>query len=267
MNDQFDPFSPQVTTRQRVPITISPIFGLILLITIITGVLTYLRVGNPRLMVFLFVMSGWIVSLCLHEFGHALVAYLGGDKSVVGQGYLSLNPLKYTHGVLSIVMPLIFLALGGIGLPGGAVYINMGQIPSKRLQSLTSAAGPIATALCGVVVSLPFILGLADLTLADHPEFWAGLAFLGSLEFTALLLNLIPIPGLDGFGIIAPFLPDTVLARIRGFGSYTLLILFVLFFNPTFNRIFWSSILFITGLLQIHPALISQGLRLFQFWE
>src|SRR5207244_12367125 len=40
------------------------------------------------------------------------------------RSYLSLNPLKYTHPVLSIALPIVFLLIGGIGLPGGAVYLN-----------------------------------------------------------------------------------------------------------------------------------------------
>ncbi len=62
----------------------------------------------------------WIFSVCLHEFGHAIVAYYGGDTSVREKGYLTFNPLKYTHPVYSLLMPVIFMMLGGIGLPGGA---------------------------------------------------------------------------------------------------------------------------------------------------
>ena len=64
---------------------------------------------------FLVVIVGWIFSLCLHEFSHALVAYYGGDTSVRDKGYLTFNPLKYTHPVYSILLPMIFLLLGGIG--------------------------------------------------------------------------------------------------------------------------------------------------------
>src|SRR5262245_30981546 len=70
-----------------------------------------------RFMVFPFVVLGWLVSLCLHEFGHAYAAYRYGDFSVVGKGYLTLNPLRYTDVQFSIIWPLMFLALGGIGLP------------------------------------------------------------------------------------------------------------------------------------------------------
>ena len=85
-------------------------------------------------MTFIVVLVGWIFSLCLHEFSHAAVAYLGGDTTVREKGYLTFNPLKYTHPVYSILLPLLFLALGGIGLPGGAVYIETWRLRSRALE-------------------------------------------------------------------------------------------------------------------------------------
>src|SRR5512139_4306787 len=76
--------------------------------------------------VFIFVIAGWIVSLCLHEFGHAFTAWRFGDHDVAVRGYLTLNPFKYSSPLLSIGLPLLFIALGGIGLPGGAVYVRTG---------------------------------------------------------------------------------------------------------------------------------------------
>ena len=70
---------------------------------------------------FVFVVFGWLVSLCLHEFGHAYTAWRYGDQDVEVRGYLTLNPLKYANPLLSLGVPLLFIALGGIGLPGGAV--------------------------------------------------------------------------------------------------------------------------------------------------
>ncbi len=90
---------------------------------------------------FIVVIVGWIFSLCLHEFSHAVVAYYGGDTSVKDKGYLTFNPLKYTHPVYSIVLPVVFLLLGGIGLPGGAVYIETWRLRSKRWESCSLAGG------------------------------------------------------------------------------------------------------------------------------
>lgn len=256
---------PSLATPSNLPLVISPVFGLIVLITLVAGYLTFQRQFYPNWTVFAFVTGGWIISLCLHEFGHALVAYWGGDKAVVEKGYLTLNPLKYTHGVLSIVLPLVYLALGGIGLPGGAVYINPKAIRSKELRSLTSAAGPVATALCAIALLVPFLM-VEPINLFNHFEFWAGLAFLASLEVSALIFNLLPIPGLDGFGIIASYLPENVLASVRGFSAYTLVIIFILFSNETFGQGFWKVVTFITSLFNLDYYLIYEGFKLFQFW-
>ncbi|HEX2297899.1 MAG TPA: site-2 protease family protein, partial [Pseudonocardiaceae bacterium] len=96
--------------------------------------------------VFLFVVSGWIVSLCLHEYAHARSALHGGDLSVGAKGYLTLNPLKYTHALLSIVLPVLFVIMGGIGLPGGAVFVDRGRIRGRWRHSAISAAGPLTNA-------------------------------------------------------------------------------------------------------------------------
>ena len=98
-------------------------------------------------MTFIVVLVGWIFSLCLHEFSHALVAYYGGDTTVREKGYLTFNPLKYTHPVYSLLLPMLFLLLGGIGLPGGAVYIENASgscAPCARCSRRSKEDRPIA---------------------------------------------------------------------------------------------------------------------------
>ncbi len=262
--------APYPPPTSRVPVSISPVFSLILLITVAAGYGIYsLALDNTLTSVLLivFVVGGWVVSLCLHEFGHALVAYVGGDHGVVGKGYLTLNPFKYTHGLLSIVFPLIFLAMGGIGLPGGAVYINPGAIRSKHLRSLTSAAGPFATTICAIVLLMPFMTGVFEIQQMDHLAFWAGLALLAFLQITALFFNLLPIPGLDGFGILSPYLPEDLVKAVRGLGMLTYFIIFFLFFGGTpVSRAFWTGIFLVVRLVNLDFSLIDLGLRQFQFW-
>src|SRR5215475_1100442 len=105
-------------------------------------------------MTFAIVLIGWIFSLCLHEFSHALVAYYGGDYTVKDKGYLTFNPLKYTHPILSIVLPLLFLFMGGIGLPGGAVYIETWRIRNRWWLSAMSLAGPVANGIVAFVLAI-----------------------------------------------------------------------------------------------------------------
>src|SRR5207244_672355 len=75
-----------------------------------------------------------------------------GDRSVADKGYLTLNPLRYTDAMLSIVLPLVFLVLGGIGLPGGAVWIDRSRIRGRLRHSLVSAAGPLVNIVLALVL-------------------------------------------------------------------------------------------------------------------
>jgi Zn-dependent protease len=248
---------------------VSPIFVGLVLLTVAAGYLTYAGIGNSRFGVFLFVTGGWIISVALHEFGHALAAYWGGDDSVAHQGYLTLNPLKYTHPFLSIFLPLLFLVMGGIGLPGGAVYINPLALKSNASRTLVSAAGPMATLLCGAILALPFAFEWYSIeSLIRHFEFWAGVAFLAFLQITALFINLLPIPGLDGFGIMVPFLPPDTAYRLNLLRPFGFFILYALFFiDSPINDFFWQEIWRVTS--QISPdlaALAWEGFELFRFW-
>jgi Zn-dependent protease len=214
-------------------------------------------------MTFVLVVAGWIFSLCLHEFSHAAVAYLGGDTTVREKGYLTFNPLRYTDPVLSIVMPLLFLLIGGLGLPGGAVYIDHSRLRSRHWSSAVSLAGPLSNALLAVLLALPFRLGLAG-----DGGIWPGLAFLGLLQVSAVLLNLIPIPPLDGYGILAPYLSPSVRRQMANVGTWGLWVVFlVMWYVPPANEAFWSTVYGLSSRLGIPPLLAMIGLQGFQFWR
>jgi Zn-dependent protease len=246
---------------------ISPVFWGLAVLMGLSGAALFNGWLPTGVAVFLFVTVGWVVSLSLHEFGHALTAYLGGDFTVVDKGYLTLNPLHYTHAALSILFPLIYLALGGIGLPGGAVYINYTLIPSKRMRSLVAAAGPIMTGLFSLLVVAPFFLGMDQKLLAAHQDFLAGLTFLAFLQITTLIFNLIPLPPLDGFGILRPFLPPSLVRQVYAMGRWTFFFIFIIFIVPNPLQIaFWQLIGIAIRILNLDPQLISVGWSLYRFW-
>ena len=114
----------------------SPIFLAIVALTVVGGVLAWLAARRRQPLayvgVFVFVIVGWLVSLCLHEFGHAFTAWRFGDHDVEVRGYLTLNPLKYSNPLLSLGLPVLFIALGGIGLPGGAVYVRTSFMTKRQ---------------------------------------------------------------------------------------------------------------------------------------
>jgi Zn-dependent protease len=207
----------------------------------------------------------WIFSLCLHEFSHALVAYWGGDTSVKDKGYLTFNPLKYTDPLLSVVYPLLFLLIGGLGLPGGCVYIDRSLLRSAGWDCAVSLAGPLSNALLAVVLALPFMLGHVR---PDTREwYWLVLAFLVELQIMAVLLNLLPIPPLDGFGAIAPWLPPETRMKLYGFSQQGMWIVFALFwFVPQFNRAFWGAVQQLAESLHVPAHLGALGYQLFKIF-
>jgi Zn-dependent protease len=212
--------------------------------------------------VFLMVTVGWVFSVCLHEFGHAFVAYKGGDDSVREKGYLTLNPIHYTDPFYSLVLPLLFLFLGGIGLPGGAVYINDHLLRSKGWRTAVSLAGPAMNVLLALLLCVPFWLGIID------QRFGPGLAFLIQLEISAILFNLLPVPPLDGFRAISPWLPQEVAERILAQSNVLIWVLFLaMWYVEPLNHGFWTLVYAISNSLGIDPELAQMGWWEFRFWR
>ncbi|MDO9353042.1 MAG: hypothetical protein Q7T55_05075 [Solirubrobacteraceae bacterium] len=183
------------------------------------------------------VMSGAVLGLVFHEWAHAIVAYLGGDKSVADKGYLTGDVRHYSHPFLSIVMPICFLLLGGLPLPGGAVWIQDQRLRSAWWRSAVSAAGPAINLLGGVMLYGIVLTGVLD----DYAVLASALTFLAFIEVAMVILNLLPIPGLDGYGVIEPHLPEglrSLLAPLRQI-SFVLLLIFIL--SPASQFIFdWA---------------------------
>jgi Zn-dependent protease len=215
---------------------------------------------------FLIVVVGWVFSVCLHEFGHAWVAMKGGDYTVEEKGYLSMNPVHYVHPVTSFLLPMLFMAMGGIGLPGGAVYINRHLLRSRGWDTGVSLAGPAMNLILVVVLTL-----LLRLVFIPHfPESTAtnALAFLLVLQISAILFNLIPVPPLDGFQALAPWLPGQWEEAVMPLASNGLFILFLVFrYVQPVNDAFWSTIYGICSHLGVDPIYAVQGQMEFRFWE
>lgn len=253
---------------QRSGVRPSPVFFGLLALTVVGGVLaalskptttkdTMLTAG-----VFLLVIGGWAVSLTLHEFGHAFVAYRGGDHSVATKGYLNMDVRRYADPVLSLVLPLVFLAIGGIPLPGGAVWINRWALRSRATSSLVSLAGPLSNLVIGVLLSvavayIPMTIGLA-----------VGLSFLALLQILAFVLNILPVPGLDGFGALEPYLSPQARelgAKVRPWAPLALFVL--LFAVQPVQSVFWQLSGFVFRAVGGDERLAYGGQLVFMFWR
>ncbi|WP_433870012.1 site-2 protease family protein [Saccharopolyspora sp. CA-218241] len=242
---------------------VSPVFLALLGVTALGCVLagfdaTPLRIAG----VVLIVLGGWAVSLCLHEFGHAITAFRGGDREVALKGYLTLDPRRYTDPVLSIVLPLLFVAIGGIPLPGGAVWINHHALRGRRTESMVSLAGPATNLVLGL------LLATAVALLPMPPGLAAGLSYLAFLQVIAFVLNILPVPGLDGYGALEPWLSGPA----RQFGErarpWAPLVLFMVILGvPGVAPAFFGLAYFVFDVVGGDALLSIQGQGLFRFWD
>lgn len=154
------------------------------------------------------IIIGWILSVTLHEFAHGFVAHLGGDYTIRERGGLSLNPLQYVDPFGSIILPVIFLLMGGIPLPGGMTYVRRDLLRNRAWEVAVSAAGPAMNFLIYLVLCLLLTPAVGWLKPGEQPttaQLWVGAMIF--LQLLATILNLLPIPPLDGFQMVFPFLP------------------------------------------------------------
>lgn len=219
---------------------------------------------------FLIVFVGWIISLCLHEFSHAIVAYWGGDHTVREKGYLT-NPLTYIHPIFSIAIPLVMLAMGGIGLPGGAVTVEQWRLRSRWWETAVSLAGPASNLLLAVVLAIILQFAPTPYVYTEqlpYDSIWPGLAYLAYIQITAVLFNLIPFPPFDGYGAVRPHLDPSLRQALDFFALYSLIIIFVIFWRVEIvNIAFFRIVSQIAYFIQIPIEWVYFGSRLFFFWQ
>ncbi len=249
----------------------SPVFLGLLAATVLGGALAVLENEFAYTTgVVLVVIGGWAVSLCLHEFGHAIVAYKGGDWSVRSKGYLNLDIRRYTDPVFSILLPILFVLIGGIPLPGGAVWINHHALRTKRVESLVSLAGPFSNLALGLLLAASvnvFFDGPSTSSFVVDP-LPAALSYLALLQIMAFVLNILPVPGLDGWGAIEPWLPY----KAQQFGAkarpWAPLILFaVLIGLKPVGQAFFSLISSLFNAIGGSSNAAAWGDFIFRFWE
>ncbi len=245
----------------------SPIFLAVLALAVAGGYLAWQATQDTRTArvgVFVFILAGWVVTVCVHEFAHAFLAWRFGDHEVEARGYLSLNPLKYSHPVLSILLPVLFIAIGGIGLPGGAVYLHPHRFRTNAQRALVSLSGPAVN--IGFAIVLLVLVRSVGLH-STHGIFWYAVAGLALLQVMASVLNLLPVPGLDGYGAIEPYLDPQLRQSAEQFKPFGMLAIFALLQISSVNQAFFRAIYWLFELSGL-PSLVGQvGLELLRFWQ
>jgi Zn-dependent protease len=206
----------------------------------------------------------WVFSISCHEFAHAIVAYWGGDKSVKERGYLTLNPFAYTSTGMTVILPAVFLLLGGFALPGAAVYVHSSSLRNRFWKSAVSFAGPAATMAVTVAMAIGFALLRGTAQSAQAAEICAALAMLVYFHAASIILNLLPMPGLDGYGVIEPWLPTSIQKTLQKYGNAGFGIILILLWLPIPNEILWAAAGLLSDLLGVPAEFGDEGFHFFR---
>lgn len=169
-----------------------------------------------------------IFSICCHEFMHAWVALKNGDPTAAENGHLTFNPFKQM-GIMSLILLALF------GLAWGAVPVNRANLKSKSAAVMVAISGPLTNlVLSQLFILLCFAVALAGI---DNRFAISMLVYGSALNLLLTLLNLMPIPGLDGWNVITELFPKLLTGSSETVkGSYFMLIvLFFVFFNRIFD--------------------------------
>lgn len=151
---------------------------------------------NPRLFFSIAILV--VISVVCHEFMHAWVALKCGDSTAADAGHLTFNPLKQM-GWFSLIM------LAVLGMAWGQIPVDPARMRRRFDPALVAAAGPLTN----LVLALFFVIltyicvkaGIGD-DFAKSIIFYAA-----KLNLVLMIFNLLPIPGLDGFAILATLQP------------------------------------------------------------
>lgn len=255
-----------MSTSATKPGGISRNFFLLLAAWLLSGAaLVATPPAGAGILTFVFVVLGWLVGLVVHEFGHAFIAWRAGDHTAASRGYLTLDPLKYADPVTSLVIPAAVLAIGGLALPGGAVYLRPDLMRSRMWRSASSLAGPAGTLLVLIVLAVALAAGGL---IGGGGALWPAVAVLAFFQAMALIFNLLPVPGLDGYGVIRPFLSAVARQRLAPVERYGIFLLIgVLLLIPDASAGLFAAAAGTARLFGVDGQLMAMGFGVFRFWR
>ena len=174
-----------------------------------------------------------VFAITVHEVAHGWVASRLGDPTAARAGRLSLNPLRHIDPVGTVLVPaLIYLTSGGFFGWARPVPVDWRYLRRPRLDmGLVAAAGPLSNLLM-LIAWLILMLRTPAGTLLSEMS-WTGISF----NATIMVLNLLPLPPLDGSRIVAALLPARLAAPYARIEPYGLLILAGLLMSGFLGRI------------------------------
>ena len=191
-----------------------------------------------------------IFAITVHEAAHGYAAKYFGDMTAHNAGRITLNPLKHIDPFGTIILPALTIMLGGI-LFGWAkpVPVNFGRLRNPKKDMLwVAAAGPASNFVMAIFWALVIKFS------AGMPEVFAvPLALMGkggvAINIVLMVLNLLPLPPLDGGRIAVSLLPHRLARPFSQLERYGFVILIVLLFTGILGRILDPLIDVVYGLI------------------
>jgi Zn-dependent protease len=202
-------------------------------------------------------------AITLHEAAHGYAARHFGDYTAANKGRITLNPLRHIDPVGTIAVPLLILVtsklLGGGGILFGwakPVPVNFSQLRHPKRDMLwVAAAGPAANLVMAVFwvvvykladsLPLPFFAEPMKLMAIGTTHFPGGIG----INVLLMVLNLFPLPPLDGGRIAVSLLPGRLAWRFAMLEPYGMMILLVLLFSGVLGTVLSPFIALVFGAL------------------
>ena len=191
-----------------------------------------------------------ILAITLHEAAHGYVAMRFGDMTAYAAGRVSLNPIRHIDPFGTIALPLALLAIaklfGGSGILFGwakPVPVNFANLRHPKRDMLwVAAAGPLSNLamallwalVAKIAVSMPGVYLALPMALMGAAGVFTNVIF--------MVLNLLPLPPLDGGRILVSLLPHRLAYRVSRVEPYGFIILIVLLFAGVLNGVLWPVI-------------------------
>jgi Zn-dependent protease len=148
-----------------------------------------------------------LLSIAVHEFGHAWVADRLGDRLPRRQGRVTLNPIAHADPVGTVLLPLAFLALtGGLGFGWGKPVYHNTHDRKKRV--FIAAAGPAMNVLLGTLIATVHMGLIAGGVLSVGDTWWDILRYAVILNFVLFFFNMLPFAPLDGGSVARGLIPE-----------------------------------------------------------
>jgi Zn-dependent protease len=187
-----------------------------------------------------------ILSICVHEFGHAIVADKLGDPLPRSQGRTTLNPLAHADPLGTLLFPLIGLVMTQGASPGFGWGRPVQVSPRHFTRRLTmrtghllvAAAGPMMNILFGIVISLVVVALLHAGALDIASPMYFPLLMAVHINFVLAFFNLIPAPPLDGGTVLEGLLPARYLPTWHKIAVYGPFFIMAVIFIPQVRALF-----------------------------